>query len=211
MARIVAALIQTAIVATGLRRHRSSSCPIPLFGGKADWQVSAWSEYSDRVSRGGKSYGFLANASAGSAVIQGVLDPSVLGAGFAGAQVPGSAFPQLSGLSGIGSGILLDIADGDGQPYKISFSMEGSRGGDAHRFSFTGEAGLLRLYLADFEEDCRGTPCPGRIGPLDLDRVSKMNIAITALSPTENAGPFSLLLRSIEGFTADCNRASIGA
>merc|ERR1719336_2007778 len=111
--------------------------------------------------------GNLVNASDGAAAIQGVLDPSVLGAGFAGAQVSGTAFPQLSGLSGIGAGILLDIAAGDGQPYNIAFAMEGSRGGDAHNFGFTGEAGLLRLYLADFEENCRGTPCPGRLGALD--------------------------------------------
>jgi len=205
MARTMAALmIQTAALTQGLRRHRSATCPtVPLFGGAADWQVDAWGEYSDRISRGGESFGFLANASAGSATVQGVLDPSVLGAGFAGVQVPGEAFPQLSGLSGI----VLDIADGDGQPYNIAFSMEGSRGGDAHQFRFQGEAGLLSVPLEDFQEDCRGTPCPGSIGPLDLGRVTTMTIAITALSPTENAGPFALTFRSIGGLVADCGQA----
>jgi len=205
MARIVAALLmQTAISASGLRRHRSTACPtVPLFGGAADWQFDAFAEYSDRVSRGGVSYGLLANASEGSATVEGVLDPSVLGAGFAGVQVPGEAFPQLSGLSGI----VLDIADGDGQPYFVSFFMEGVRGGDSHQVQFRGEAGLLRLPLQDFEEDCRGTPCPGAIGPLDLERVTGMTIKITALSPTQNAGPFTLTLRSIGGSVADCDQA----
>lgn len=197
-------MIQTAVLTNGLRRHRSTSCPtVPLFGGTADWQLDAWGEYSDRISRGGKSFGFLVNASEGAAAVEGVLDPSVLGAGFAGVQVPGEAFPQLSGLSGI----VLDIAEGDGQPYNVAFSMEGSRGGDAHQFRFQAEAGLLRLPLEDFEEDCRGTPCPGAIGPLDLERVARMTIAITALSPTQNAGPFSLTFRSIGGYVANCDQA----
>jgi len=202
MVRTVAALmIQGVVLTSGMRRHRSTTCPtVPLFGGAVDWQVDAWGEYSDRISRGGASFGFLANSSAGAAEVQGVLDPSVLGAGFAGVQVAGEAFPRLSGLSGI----VLDIAAGDGQPYNIAFSMEGSRGGDAHNFKFQGEAGVLRVPVDDFEEDCRGTPCPGAIGPLDLARVSRMTIAITALSPTENAGPFSLMFNSIAGF--DCGQ-----
>jgi len=208
MARIVAALmIQIATVATGSRRHsrrhQSSTCPtIPLFGGAVDWQLDAWEEYSDRVSRGGASFGFLSLASERSATVQGVLDPSILGAGFAGVQVPDEAFPQLSGLSGL----VLDIAEGDGQPYNVQLEMEGSRGGDSHQFNFRGEAGLLRLPFEDFEEDCRGTPCPGAIGPLDLTRVYRMTIAIAALSPTENAGPFTFTLRSISGFVAACGQ-----
>jgi len=200
MARTVAVwMIQIAVLTNGIRRHRSTTCStVPLFGGEADWQLDAWGEYSDRISRGGASFGLLADASGGSSEVQGVLDPSVLGAGFAGVQVAGEAFPRLSGLSGI----VLDIADGDGQPYNIAFSMEGSRGGDSHNFKFQGEAGVLRVPLDDFEEDCRGTPCPGAIGPLDLERVSRMTIAITALSPTQNAGPFSLTFRSISGLVA---------
>jgi len=201
MARIVAALLtQTALLTSGMRRQRPAACPtVPLFGGAADWQFDAWAEYSDGVSRGGASYGLLVNTSEGASV-QGVLDPSVLGAGFAGVQVPGEAFPQLSSLGGI----VLDIADGDGQPYKVSFFMEGVRGGDSHQVAFQGVAGQLRLPLRAFEEDCRGTPCPGAIGPLDLERVAGMTIQITALSPTENAGPFTLTFRSISGFVADC-------
>jgi len=165
-----------------------------------DWQFGAWSEHGDKIGRGGNSIGDLVNASDGCATVQGVLDPSVLGAGYAGAQVPGGgAFRQLSGFSGI----VLDIAEGDGQPYNMGFRMEGNIG--SHRIRFRGEAGQLRLPFEDFEEDCRGTPCPGVLGPLDFDRVIRVTISISALSATENAGPFSLTLRSIGAYKSDCD------
>merc|ERR1719323_2352282 len=193
-----------AVIATALRSRRGATCPVlPLFGGSVDWQFGAWSEHSDRLGRGGNSFGDLVNASDGRATVQGVLDPSVLGAGYAGAQVTGEAFraalPRSSGLSGI----VLDIADGDGQPYNMGFRMAGNIG--SHRFRFRGEPGLLRLPLEDFEEDCRGTPCPGVLGPLDFDRLTRVTISISALSPTENAGPFSLTFRSIGAYKTDCD------
>merc|ERR1719282_522409 len=194
-----------------LRRGHREPCPIvPLFGGDVDWQFGEWSEHSDRLGRGGNSFGDLVNASDGRATVQGVLDPSVLGAGYAGTQVTGEAFraalPQLSGLSGTSglSGLVLDIADGDGQPYTVGFRMEGNIG--SHRIDFRGEAGLLRLPFQDFEEDCRGTPCPGVLGPLNFDRVIRVTISISALSPTENAGPFSLTLRSIGAYKETCDQ-----
>merc|ERR1719323_709711 len=202
MARIMAALMtHMAVVATALRKgRRGTTCPtVPLFGGAVDWQFGAWSEHGDRLGRGGNSFGDLVNASDGCATVQGVLDPSVLGAGYAGAQVPGEAFRQLGGFSGI----VLDIAEGDGQPYNMGFRMEGNIG--SHRTRFRGEAGQLRLPFEDFEEDCRGTPCPGVLGPLDFDRVIRVTISISALSATENAGPFSLTLRSIGAYKSDCD------
>merc|ERR1719232_1485568 len=199
MARIVATLM-TQIVVVAAIRHRATCPTVPLFGGAVDWQFGEWSEHSDRLGRGVNSFGDLVNASDGCATVQGVLDPSVLGAGYAGAQVPGEAFRQLSGFSGI----VLDIAEGDGQPYNMGFRMEGNIG--SHRIRFRGEAGLLRLPFQDFEEDCGGTPCPGVLGPLDFDRLTRVTISISALSPTENAGPFSLTFRSIGGYVADCDQ-----
>merc|ERR1719282_1337633 len=195
-----------------LRRGHREPCPIvPLFGGDVDWQFGEWSEHSDRLGRGGNSFGDLVNASDGRATVQGVLDPSVLGAGYAGTQVTGDAFraalPQLSALSGTSglTEIVLDIADGDGQPYNVGFRMEGNIG--SHRIRFRGDAGVVRLPLQDFEEDCRGTPCPGELGPLDFGRLTRVTISISALSPTENAGPFSLTFRSIGGYAAECGQA----
>lgn len=170
-----------------------------------DWQFGAWSEHGDKLGRGGNSIGDLVNASDGCATVQGILDPSVLGAGYAGAQVTGEAFRAALPQQTVLSGIVLDIADGDGQPYNMGFRMDGNIG--SHRFRFRGEAGLLRLPLQDFEEDCRGTPCPGALGPLDFGRVTRITISISALSPTENAGPFSLTFRSIGGYVADCDQA----
>lgn len=210
-ARIVAALlIEPAVVATGLRRAhqgtapKSIACPVtPLFGGGADWQLASWEEYSDKV-RGGVSTGSLAIAPDGFATISGVLDPSILNAGFGGVQLAiREVVPQFADLSGI----VLEIADGDAKNYTIGLEMEGLRPGDAHRISFRGEASMLRLPFADFQDSCRGLPCVPPFGEplpaLDPQRVQRMTMATTSIFG-ENAGPFTLTLRSVGGLLGEC-------
>jgi len=210
-ARIVAALlIEPAMIANGFRRvkravaPKSIDCPVaPLFGGSADWQLASWEEYSDKV-RGGVSTGSLAIASDGLATISGVLDPSILNAGFGGVQLAiREVVPQFTDLSGI----VLEIADGDAKNYTIGLEMEGLRPGDAHRITFRGEASVLRLPFEDFEDSCRGLPCEPPFGEplpaLDPQRVQRMTMATTSIFG-ENAGPFTLTLNSVGGLLGDC-------
>merc|ERR1719343_265144 len=187
-ARIVAVLlIESAMVTTGFRRVKraaapgSSACPVaPLFGGSADWQLASWEEYSDKV-RGGVSTGSLTLASDGFATISGVLDPSILNAGFGGTQLAiREVVPQFADLNGI----VLDIAAGDAKNYTIGLEMEGLRPGDAHRITFLGNASVLRLPFTDFQDSCRGLPCVPPFGEplpaLDPQRVQRMTMATTS-------------------------------
>ena len=56
---------------------------VPLLGGNVSWLFGKWSAVTDAV-RGGVSTAALEPAGAEAAQFRGSLDPSVLGAGFAG-------------------------------------------------------------------------------------------------------------------------------
>merc|ERR1719346_743379 len=129
-----------------------------LLGGKAGWQASQWASETDAV-RGGVSTASLVDSSVvrQAADFAGNLDPSILGAAFAGVRLDVENLPQpLTKFVGL----VVDIAAGDGQEYSVSLTMRGARIGDSHKFLFRASQNntVVRMPFADFQAEARGRP-----------------------------------------------------
>merc|ERR1719422_151522 len=168
-----------------------------LLGGEVGWQASQWASDTDAV-RGGVSTASLAESSAvrQAADFTGNLDPSILGAAFAGMRLDVASLPQpLTKFVGLA----VDIAASDGQEYSISLTMRGARIGDSHKYLFrASQSGVVRMPFADFEAEARGRPAPDPQPVLLLDRVETLIIQIRS-GFGQQQGPYSLTLNSITG------------
>jgi len=179
----------------GNTRSNMQQGAFTLLGGEVDWKFDNWHSNTDQV-RGGVSTAFLRPHPHG-AEFTGVLDPSKLGAGFAGmeicvVQIP-SELQQLTGLR-------LEIACGDGKDYSLSLKPKGAIAGSSYKFRFTaaeGAAATVLMPYKEFEATCRGRSVEG--APLIRpEQVESLTIQI-ASDFGRQKGNFSLILASLNG------------
>ncbi|CAE8613106.1 unnamed protein product [Polarella glacialis] len=166
---------------------------LPLLGGTANWHFGSWQAVTDAV-RGGVSAAFLEPDPAG-AKFSGTLDPSKLNAGFAGVNLDIASLPMpLHELDGL----CLNVAASDGREYTVLLKVRGGDKGTSYQVRFIPAiADNVDLPFTSFQAYSRGRPAPGAEA-LDLQQVESLSLQI-ASNFTQQAGPFSLVLRSISG------------
>lgn len=196
---IAVAAVGAVVIVSMVSLPSTFANPVDLLGGpSSEWHFDNWRAVTDNV-RGGVSTAVLKGGDGRGAVFSGNLDPSKLGAGFAGVSLPVNMLPEtMEGLSGL----QVAVAGGDGAEYNIALKMRGATSGASHKFHFTAdEAAVLDMPFRDFVATKWGRPVAedsSTPGPLDLRKVDLLTIQIESHFGKQK-GPFSLRIDSISG------------
>lgn len=179
----------------------SGLAAVPLLGGGTPWLINDWRQETDAVRGGASKVSLKMSESTDVGVeLSGDLDPSQLGAAFAGMALQEKTLPKpLTDFRGL----VVDVAKSDGLEYSVSLRMRGAVAGHSHKFRFKPDGpGKVEMPFKEFVPIFRGKPAPQPAPPLDPARVD-MVVLQAASDFAKQEGPFSLTLRALEGLEGE--------
>lgn len=181
--------------AEGPKVDAKSEKPAVQLLGREAWRFNVWRAETDDVRGGQSQASFLGlTDESGHAEFLGQLEADK--DAFAGVSLQASQLPEaLCELKGL----VLHLEEADGKEYAVALRMLGAPAGVEHVFRFKAEGkSRVEMFFRDFKPTLRGKETEDVQPALALERVQSITLQ-TRRSFDNSAGPFSLVLKQLEG------------